>query len=496
MNLLVITRARSTLGHAETRIPHRTQLKLPPLHIFLIALNVLSAQDRTSRIATDSIPSDLPLPQITTLKNPADGYIFATVPFWGEGNSYLVLYDNLGKPVSYRRTPGYSSDFKVQENGLLTYYDYASQKFFAMDSSLTVVDSFWTKNGFTTDEHDIKMLENGNVLIIGYAAKGFDMSQYVQGGDRNASVLISAIQEIDRNRNVVFEWKDYEHYKFTDVGPAVNLLDPSFIYSRINSVDLDLDGNLIISTRNLDEITKIHRKTGSIIWRLGGKNNQFRFLLDTIGFSAQHSAKVLPNGNLLIFDDGLYHTPHFSRAIEYKLDTVSMTATMIWSYRHSPDIRSVFWGNAQRLKNGNTLIGWGRSDTAATEVDPKGEPVFEMTFPHNIFSYRIFRFPFKMRGGVSGVSDAYASSDFALEQNFPNPFNPLTTITYDLSAETHIVLKVFDILGREVVTLENEKKQSGRHTSVFNPKNLPSGVYIYRIQAGSATRSRSMLYLK
>jgi len=471
-------------------------LKSLLLHIFIFTTGILSAQTRVSSIPVDSIPSDIPLPTITTLKNPAEGNIFATVPFWGGGNSYLVAYDNLGTPVFYRRTPGYSSDFKVQENGLLTYYDYASQKFFAMDSSLTVVDSFWTKNGFTTDEHDIKMLENGNVLIIGYGGKFFDMSQYVQGGDRNASVLISAIQEIDKNRNVVFEWKDYEHYKFTDVGPAVNLLDPSFIYTRINSVDLDLDGNLIISARNLDEVTKIDRKSGSIIWRLGGKNNQFKFLIDTIGFSAQHSAKVLPSGNLLIYDDGLYHTPHFSRAIEYRLDTVSKTATMIWSYRHSPDIRSVFWGNAQRLNNGNTLIGWGRSDTAATEIDPKGEKVFEMTFPHDIFSYRIFRFPFKVRGGLSSVSDVYAKADFSLEQNFPNPFNPLTTITYKLSTETHIVLKVFDILGREVVTLENENKQAGRHTAVFNPKNLPSGIYIYRIQAGNAIQSRSMLYIK
>jgi hypothetical protein len=456
----------------------------------------LSAQTGVSSVSLDTLPSDLPLPTITTLKNPAEGYIFAAVPFWGQGNSYLVVYENLGKPVFFRRTPSYSSDFKLQENGLLTYYDYASQKFFAMDSSLTVVDSFWTKNGFTTDEHDIKMLENGNVLMIGYDSKGFDMSQHVPGGDRNASVLISAIQEIDKSRSVVFEWRDYEHYKFTDVGPAVNLLDPAFIYSRINSVDLDLDGNLIISTRNLDEITKIHRKTGSIIWRLGGKNNQFRFLPDSIGFSAQHSAKVLPNGNLLMYDDGLYHTPHFSRAIEYRLDTVSKTATMVWSYRHSPDIRSVFWGNAQRLKNGNTLIGWGRSDTAATEVDPKGEKVFEMTFPHGIFSYRIFRFPFRVGGGVSSAGDDHAIPEFSLEQNFPNPFNPMTTITYELSTETHILLKVFDILGREVLTLVNEKKQAGRHTSAFNPKNLPSGMYIYRIQAGSAVRSRSMLYLK
>jgi hypothetical protein len=471
-------------------------LKWSLLHIVLFSIGVLSAQTNSRSILLDSLPADLPLPTITTLKNPADGYIFASVPFWGAGKSYLVAYDNSGKPVFYRTTPWYGSDFKVQESGVLTYYDYASSKFFVMDSSFAVIDSFWTKNGFTTDEHDIKILANGNALIIGYGARNFDMSQYVAGGDPNASVIVSAVQEIDRNKNVVFEWKDYEHYRFTEAGPAVNLLDPSFIFSRINSVDLDLDGNLVISSRNMDEITKIDRRSGRILWRFGGRSNQFKRQNDTVGFSAQHSANMLPNGNLLMYDDGLYHSPHFSRAIEYRLDTVNRTASLVWSYRHSPDIRSVFWGNAQRLANGNTLIGWGRSDTAATEVDSKGEKVFEMTFPHGVFSYRVFRFPFKARGTASSVSEVQVAADFSLAQNYPNPFNPMTTITYQLSAETHIDLKVFDILGREVATLEHANKHAGTHTAVFNPKNLASGIYICRLQAGNGTRSRAMLYLK
>ena len=469
--------------------------KLLP-YIFIFTAGILSAQTNVRSIPLDSLPSDLPLPTITTLKNPADGYIFAVVPYWGTGGSYLVMYNNQGRPVFFKNIPPTSTDFKLQENGLLTYFDAGSRKFFALDSTFAVIDSFWVQNGFTTDEHDIKFLRNGNVLLIGYDFKFFDMSLVVPGGDRNASVVVDVLQEIDKKKQVVFEWKAYEHYKLTDVGPEVTLTDPSFLHSHINSIDLDLDSNLVVSARNLEEITKIDRKSGNILWRLGGKNNQFKFVNDSIGFSAQHSASILPNGNLILFDNGLFHFPQLSRAVEYRLDAINRTATLVWSYRNTPDVASIFWGNAQRLKNGNTFIGWGKSDIGATEVDSRGEKVFEMSFPTEVFSYRAFRFPFNVRGGVSSVSDIHAQADFSLEQNFPNPFNPLTVITYELSTGAHIVLKVFDILGRDVETLENENKQAGRYTAVFNPKNLPSGIYIYRIQAGSAVRSRSMLYLK
>ncbi len=466
------------------------------LHIFILISGTLSAQTRVSSIPLDSLPSDLPLPTITTLKNPSDGYIFAAVPYWGTGGSYLVMYSNQGQPVFYRNTPSTSTDFKLHDNGLLTYFDFASKKFFAMDSTLAVVDSFWVQNGPLTDEHEIKILKNGNVLMIGYEYKFFDMSQIVPGGDRNASVVVNVVQEIDRKRKVVFEWKAYEHYKLTDVGPGVNLLDPSFVHSHLNSIDIDLDSNLIVSSRNLDEVTKIDRKSGNIIWRLGGKNNQFKFINDPVGFSAQHSASVLPNGNLVLFDNGLFHKPHFSRAVEYKLDTTSKTATLAWSYRNTPDVASIFWGNAQRLKNGNTFISWGKSEIGATEVDSKGEKVFEMTFPKDVFSYRMFRFPVNLKAIVSKVPENPIVAKIHLEQNFPNPFNPSTKITYEIAAPGHVSLKLYDVLGREVATLFDGSAEAGRHLALFHVGMLPGGVYFYRLGVGNVARVKSMLYLR
>jgi len=479
-------------------------LKRLLFNIFFFTAATLSAQTGVSSIPLDSLPSDLPLPTITTLKNPADGFIFAAVPYWGTGGFYLVMYNNQGRPDFFKKTPSRCTDFKLHDNGLITYFDESSSKFFALDSTFAVIDSFWVQNGFITDEHEIKILKNGNVLLIGYDYKFFDMSQIVPGGDRNASVVVNVVQEINKKRTVVFEWKAYEHYKITDVGPEVNLLDPSFIHSHINSIDFDLDSNLVVSSRGLDEITKIERKNGNIIWRLGGKNNQFRFINDSLGFNAQHSASILPNGNLILFDNGLFHKPHFSRAVEYKLDTTSKTATLVWSYRNVPDVASIFWGNAQRLKNGNTFISWGKSEIGATEVDSSGKKVFEMSFPANVFSYRMFRFPVNLKGVISKAEANPIATEIHLGQNFPNPFNGSTAISYQLpapgavegSARSFVRLIVYDLLGREVAVLANEEQAPGMHRVLFAPQTLPSGVFVYRLQTGNVSKSGKMLYLK
>ncbi len=78
---------------------------------------------------------------------------------------------------------------------------------------------------------------------------------------------------------------------------------------------------------------------------------------------------------------------------------------------------------------------------------------------------------------------------FTLRQNYPNPFNPSTTISYRLSAFSHVKLTVFNALGQEVRTLVNERQSAGIHTVRFNGANLPSGVYMYTLQSGNRQQS-------
>lgn len=99
---------------------------------------------------------------------------------------------------------------------------------------------------------------------------------------------------------------------------------------------------------------------------------------------------------------------------------------------------------------------------------------------------------------VAGVDDHVRSapSHFSLSQNYPNPFNPSTVISYQIPVNSHVALKVFDVLGREVATLVNERENAGRHSVMFNAANVPSGVYFYRLEAGSYHETKKLLLLK
>ncbi len=88
------------------------------------------------------------------------------------------------------------------------------------------------------------------------------------------------------------------------------------------------------------------------------------------------------------------------------------------------------------------------------------------------------------------------SMEFNLSQNYPNPFNPSTVISYQLPTNTGVILKVFDVLGREVKTLVNERQSAGSHSVMFNAANLPSGVYFYRLEAGTHHDAKELLLLK
>ncbi|MEJ2614486.1 MAG: T9SS type A sorting domain-containing protein [Ignavibacteriaceae bacterium] len=87
-------------------------------------------------------------------------------------------------------------------------------------------------------------------------------------------------------------------------------------------------------------------------------------------------------------------------------------------------------------------------------------------------------------------------SSFKLEQNYPNPFNPATQITYYIPVDSHVKLKVYNVLGNEVATLVDEEKPAGEYSVKFNASGLSSSVYIYRLQTDYSTITKKMTYLK
>lgn len=356
-----------------------------------------------------SVQAQRTFPQInvTTNTNPTQGYVYVSNFILNPGvdnTPYLMILNNNGTPVWQRQmTAPLNLDFKIQPNGMLTYFDIGKKKFYGMNKYFEVVDSFYC-NGYETDEHELRILPNGNYALFGIENVRMNMTEYVPAGLDTATVTGMILQELTPNRQVVFEWKtlDPGHYAINDCTQQSLLISPIVDYAHCNAIEIDMDGNYIISSRHLDEISKINKATGEFMWRLGGSacvNNQFTFTNDTrlgfTGFSHQHGIRLLSDGHILMFDNGNLKTPPNSRAVEYQINTADTTITRVWEYYHSPQIQTSAMGYAQRLDNGNTLIGWGANDSGitATEVTPVGLKVWEMGFPADVYSYRAYRFP-------------------------------------------------------------------------------------------------------
>jgi len=176
-------------------------------------------------------------------------------------------------------------------------------------------------------------------------------------------------------------------------------------YVHANSIEWDHDGGIIVSALAQSKIFKIDYASGKIVWTLGGyaaHHSEFKIKDDPLGgFSAQHSARRLPNGNILLYDNGHMRPDMHARAAEYRLDMKEMTATLVWEYR-APDAYRVHKnaGAVEWFSNGNRLISWGGWEKeyypqvgtlpVATEVDAQGHVVFEIRSKSFEPSYRVW----------------------------------------------------------------------------------------------------------
>jgi hypothetical protein len=96
----------------------------------------------------------------------------------------------------------------------------------------------------------------------------------------------------------------------------------------------------------------------------------------------------------------------------------------------------------------------------------------------------------------SNESSGVIPSDILLKQNYPNPFNPVTSISFYLAKENYAVLKIYSILGKEIITLINRKLSAGVHTATFDASNLSSGIYFYELISGGSRIIKKMVLLK
>jgi hypothetical protein len=269
----------------------------------------------------------------------------------------------------------------------------------------------------------------------------------------------------------------------------------------MNAIEFDADSNLLISSRHMDEITKINAGTGDIIWRWGGKNNEFTLEGDSIYFSHQHAIRRTDAGTYTMFDNGNFHhdQPHpFSRAVEYQLDQTNKIATKKWEFHHHPEIFAGAMGYVQRLPNDGTLIGWGECDSVAiTELDSQDNTLFEMGMSGGNYSYRAYKYDSNyIHSGFQKALVPTADDPSLRMIVMPNPVTDAAKIKCVIPKDGYANLSLYDALGREVSKIYSGYVGQGNHEFIVNAKDLDAGAYYIHGNLNGSSVHEQIVVLK
>jgi len=338
----------------------------------------------------------------TRARETAPGYVFLAIKL-GAGEYGPMILDDNGQIVWFGKHPR-ARDFKMQYyrgRPVLTWWEgvvvqgHGEGEYVIFDDSYREVRRVRTGNGYTGDLHEFLITPEDTALLTAYAPETADLSSI--GGPEDGPVWGGIVQEVDiETGEVLFEWRSLDHvgieesyraFRFPPDNPGSR-----YDYFHINSIDVDHDDNLLISARNTWAVYKIDRKTGDVLWRLGGKKSDFKMGQGT-WTAFQHDVRRQEDGALTIFDNGAHPKVHDqSRGIAVELDMDEMSATLLREYKSPEGLLATSQGNMQALASGNVFVGWG-SEPFVSEFSGAGELLMNARFPPDCESYRAFRFP-------------------------------------------------------------------------------------------------------
>ncbi len=333
----------------------------------------------------------------------APGLLFLS-PSAGPGYRGVMIVDDSGELVWFRKTyPETAMDFRpavYRGQPVLTWWEslpghgLGNGVHVVMDASYRELARFPAGHGRPSDLHELQITARNTALVTSFETRRTDLSHV--GASSRGLVTGGVAQELEiPSARVLFEWRSRDHVPVTD---AYNPIGYPWDYFHINAIDVDTDGDLLISGRNTWCVYKVDRRTGRVRWRLGGKHSDFA-LGRGARFAYQHDARRRPDGTISIFDNGGAERTQVesqSRALVLRLDERRKRATVVHDFRHRPPVFGRQMGNVQLLPNGNTFVGWG-TDPHFTEFGPLGDVRFDATLPPGGENYRTFRFPWRGR---------------------------------------------------------------------------------------------------
>jgi Arylsulfotransferase (ASST) len=338
----------------------------------------------------------------------AGGYLFLAAKEKKDPGGPMIL-DSRGQLVWFDPIqPKSATDFRVQTwrgkpvltwwEGAITLTGVGAGRFVIVDDTYRRIAEFGAGNGLTGDLHEFRLTPRGTALVLAYKPVQRDLTSV--GVQKRGWVYDSVVQELSvPDARVLFEWHSLDHVPLAESvlrKPAKSASRKApFDYFHVNSVDLEPDGNLLVSARNTHTLYEVDRRDGHIVWRLGGKASDFAMGNGT-RFGYQHDARRQRDGTITLFDNSA--TPaiaKFSRALVIRADEKTKRATLVHAYAHPKHVLSPHQGDAQRMANGDTLVGFG-GKPYVTEFTRDGRVVFDAKLVVGDF-YRAYRFPWHAR---------------------------------------------------------------------------------------------------
>jgi arylsulfotransferase ASST len=270
------------------------------------------------------------------------------------------------------------------------------------DSSYHKIGDVRAGNGLVGDLHEFRITPRDTALFTIYRRRPQNLAAV--GGPKEGKIFDGIVQEIDiATGRVLFEWHSFPQVglkeSYAKAPPAKEgKKAPPLDYFHINSIDIEPNGNLLVSARNTHTIYEIDPRTKKILWRLGGKRSDFK-LGPGVRFAWQHDARRQSDGTITLFDNSA--TPpvaKFSRVLVLRVDEQAKKATLLRSYHHPKRLLTPYEGNAQFLPNGHVFVGWG-ANPYFTEFDARGHVLLDASIGRQgappgkeADTYRAYRF--------------------------------------------------------------------------------------------------------
>ncbi len=261
-----------------------------------------------------------------------------------------------------------------------------------MDPNYQKVTTVRAGNGYQSDLHDFQIAPDNVAYITVYNAMRCDLTP-VEGA-RNGVIMDTAVQAVDMKTGLVrWEWHSLDHVAASESHAPVTSGATPWDWFHLNSIDVEPDGNVLISARSTWAAYQLEDGSGRILWRLGGTKSSFAMGAGT-ETAWQHDARMHADGTITMFDDGSNPRLHYqSRAVHVAIDTTNHTARLLRSYPHPTGaLVADSQGNTQMLPNENLVVGWG-AIPSVTELSKGGDILFDAHMSPGLSSYRVFRFP-------------------------------------------------------------------------------------------------------